>query len=62
MKNRNARNASRASSEHYSCLFFSGKTITEKAIINSIQDNGFTVMVEKYGFEGFVEFGEIDKK
>ena len=60
MRNRNARNASRASSEFFSYLFFRNKTLTEEGIISSIQNNGFTVVVAKYGFEGFIEFDEKD--
>lgn len=60
MRNRNARNASRASSEFFSYLFFRNKTLIEDGIISSIQNNGFTVVIAKYGFEGFIEFDERD--
>ena len=59
-RNRNARNASRASSEFFSYLFFKNKTIVETAIISGIQSNGFTLIVSKYGFEGFLEFEDRD--
>lgn len=36
MKNRNARNASRASSEFFSYLFFKDKEIQEDAIISGV--------------------------
>lgn len=36
IKNRNARNASRASSEFYSYLFFKNKDLKESAIVASI--------------------------
>lgn len=60
IKNRNARNASRASSELFSYLFFRDKDLREFAMVSSVQDNGFTLIVPKYGFEGFVEFSEED--
>lgn len=59
-RNRNARNASRASSEFFSYLFFKGRTIVETAIVSGIQNNGFTLIVSKYGFEGFLEFEDRD--
>jgi exosome complex exonuclease DIS3/RRP44 len=60
MRNRNARNASRASSEFFSYLFFKDKVFEEDGIISSIQSNGFTVVISKYGFEGLIEFDDHD--
>ena len=60
MRNRNARNASRASSEFFSYLFFKDKVFEEQGIISGIQSNGFTVVISKYGFEGMIEFDEQD--
>ena len=60
MRNRNARNASRASSEFFSYLFFKDKVFEEKGIISSLQNNGFSITIVKYGFEAFVEFSEND--
>lgn len=60
-KNRNARNASRASSDYYTYLFFKDKLIKEKGIIFGLNESGFQVLVFKYGFEGFLEFAEGDR-
>ena len=60
MRNRNARNASRASSEFFSFLFFKNKSLVEDGIVSGIQSNGFTVVIAKYGFEGFIDFDEKD--
>jgi len=40
MRHRNARFASRASSDYFSYLFFKDKTLEEEGIITSIQSNG----------------------
>lgn len=60
MRNRNARNASRASSEFFSHLFFKDKTFEEEAIISSLQNNGFFVTIVRYGFDAFVDYTEED--
>lgn len=59
-RNRNARNASRASSDFFSYLFFKDKVITQKGMISSIQNHGFTVLVEKFGLEALIEFSNQD--
>lgn len=59
-RHRNARFASRASSDYYSFLFFKDKTLEESAIVSGIELNGITVMLPKYGFEGFAEFSDED--
>lgn len=56
MRHRNARFASRASSDYFSYLFFKDKTLEEEGIITSIQSNGVNLQVPKYGFEGFQYF------
>ena len=58
MRNRNARNASRASSEFFSYLFFKDKIFEEQGIVSCLQNNGFSVTIVKYGFEAFVDYGE----
>ena len=59
-RHRNARFASRASSDYYSFLFFKDKELSESAIISGIELNGISVMLPKYGFEGFTEFSDED--
>eukprot|EP00330_Aristerostoma_sp_ATCC50986_P011623 CAMPEP_0114602104 /NCGR_PEP_ID=MMETSP0125-20121206/24729_1 /TAXON_ID=485358 ORGANISM="Aristerostoma sp., Strain ATCC 50986" /NCGR_SAMPLE_ID=MMETSP0125 /ASSEMBLY_ACC=CAM_ASM_000245 /LENGTH=127 /DNA_ID=CAMNT_0001812011 /DNA_START=298 /DNA_END=681 /DNA_ORIENTATION=+ len=54
MRNRNARNAGRASSDYHTYLFFRGKNIEEPASITTISHNGFSVLIPRYGFEGFI--------
>jgi exosome complex exonuclease DIS3/RRP44 len=56
MRHRNARFASRASSDYFSYLFFKDKNIKEEGLITNIQSNGVTVLIPKYGFEGFLGF------
>ena len=60
IRNRNARNASRASSDFFSYLFFKDKVIIEKGMISSIQNQGFTILVDKYGLEALIEFSDED--
>ena len=61
-RHRNARFASRASSDYYSFLFFKDKELSESAIICAIELNGISVMLPKYGFEGFAEFSDEDRE
>ena len=61
MRHRNARFASRASSDYFSFLFFKDKELLESAIISGIELNGISVMLPKYGFEGFASFSEEDE-
>ena len=56
MRNRNARNASRASSDFFSYLFFKDKEFEKKGIISGVQSTGFTVLIPEFGLEGFIEF------
>lgn len=60
MRNRNARNASRASSEFFSYMFFKDKVLEEEGIVSALQTNGFAVTIVKYGFEAFIEYSEND--
>ena len=62
MRNRMARFASRASSDYHTYLFFKGKSLIEDAMITNIAANGFSVILPRYGLEGFIEFGEEDRK
>lgn len=61
-RHRNARFASRASSDYYSFLFFKDKELSESAIISAIELNGISVMIPKYGFEGFAEYSDEDRE
>lgn len=56
MRHRNARFASRASSDYFSYLFFKEKKCIEEGIISSIQTNGVNILVPSYGFEGFLTY------
>jgi exosome complex exonuclease DIS3/RRP44 len=56
MRNRNARNASRASSDFFSYLFFKDKEFEKKGIISGMQSTGFSVLIPEFGLEGFIEF------
>jgi len=62
MRHRNARNASRASSDYYTYRFFKDRNVEDDAVINSIQNNGVSVIMPAYGLEGFVYFDEEDEK
>lgn len=62
MRHRMARFASRASSDYHTYLFFKDKKLTEKAIITAIAQEGFTVMLPKYGLESTIKFGPEDRK
>lgn len=62
MRNRNARNASRASSDFFSYLFFKDKVIKKNGMISGIQSTGFSVLIPEFGLEGFLEFDEEDLK
>jgi exosome complex exonuclease DIS3/RRP44 len=60
-RHRNARFASRASSDYYTFMFFKDKELTESALISGIELNGISVLIPKYGFEGFAEFTPEDE-
>jgi len=62
MRNRMARFASRASSDYHTYLFFKGKSLVEDAMITNIIANGFSVILPRYGLEGFIEFEKEDKE
>ena len=49
-----AQQASRASVELYTHLFFKGKVLTEEAYVIRVLVNGLVVLVPKYGVEGVV--------
>jgi len=44
-----ARFASRASSDYHTYLFFKDRKLEERAIITAIGQEGYTVMLPKYG-------------
>jgi len=62
MRHRNARFASRASSDYFSYLFFKKKKeeknedVKKEGVITNIQSNGVTILIPEYGFEGFLNF------
>jgi exosome complex exonuclease DIS3/RRP44 len=62
MRNRNARNASRASSDFFSYLFFKDKEFEKKGIISGVQSTGFSVLIPEFGLEGFIEFASVAEK
>ncbi len=49
-----AQQASRASVELYTHLFFKNKTLKEEAYVIRVLKNGIVVLVPKYGVEGIV--------
>lgn len=57
-----ARFASRASSDYHTYLFFKGKSLVEDAMITNIAANGFSVILPRYGLEGFINFSNEDKE
>jgi len=60
-RNRMAQRASRSSIELYTVLFFKDKQIEEEARVIRIMDNGFVVLVPRYGVEGIVTTAEPGK-
>lgn len=53
-RHRMAELAGRDSSRLYTYIFFRGKTMTEPAYIMNIAENGFSILVPRYGIEGKV--------
>lgn len=53
-RNRQAQQAARSSVELYTNIFFRGKTLVEPCYIIRILKNGFSVLIPRYGVEGFV--------
>lgn len=53
-RHRMAQHASRSSVELYTNLFFRGKVVQESGYVTRVLKNGFSVLVPKYGLEGFV--------
>ena len=53
-RHRMAQEASRSSVGLYTNLFFRGKTIQEDGYVTRVLKNGFSVLVPRYGIEGFV--------
>jgi len=51
-RTRMAQYAERGSAELHTLLFFKGKKVIEDAYITRVKENGFVVLVPKYGFEG----------
>ena len=66
MRHRNARMASRASSDYHTYLFFKNRALQgqneEEGIVTGILGKGFSVILPKYGLEGFIEFSSEDVK
>ncbi|EGR33437.1 rnb family protein, putative [Ichthyophthirius multifiliis] len=60
MRNRNARFASRASSDYNTYLFFKDKQVEEIGMVSSINQKGFIVIIPRYGLEGQIQFNEQD--
>ena len=64
MRHRNARFASRASSDYHTYLFFKNRALEgkdeEEGIITVILGKGFSVILPKYGLEGFIQFSPED--
>lgn len=61
MRHRNARFASRASSDYFAFLFFKDRELRESSVVSGIERNGVSVMIPKYGFEGFIEYSEEEE-
>lgn len=57
-RNRNARFASRASSDYHTYLLFKEKEVEADGIITSISKVGYNVLLPRYGFEGMIYFNE----
>lgn len=62
MRNRMARFASRASSDYHTYLFFKGKKMIEDAMITNIRNDGFSVIMPRYGLEGFIPLEERERE
>ena len=61
MRHRMARFASRASSDYHTYLFFKDRKLKEQAIVTTIGQEGFTVMLPKYGLESTIKFSPEDR-
>ncbi|KAJ1980776.1 exosome catalytic subunit dis3 [Dimargaris cristalligena] len=57
-RNRMAQQAARSSVELYTHLFFRNKEVYEPGYVTRVLQNGFSVLVPKYGIEGFVYAAE----
>ncbi|KAI8821472.1 uncharacterized protein EV422DRAFT_43764 [Fimicolochytrium jonesii] len=53
-RHRQAQQASRSSVELFTNLFFKDKTVREEAYVIRVMKNGFSVLIPKYGIEGYV--------
>lgn len=53
-RHRMAQQAGRSSVELYTNIFFRGKIVDEVGYVTRVLKNGFSVLVPKYGIEGFV--------
>lgn len=61
LRNRKARNASRASSDYHIYQFFKSKEgVNEKGMITSINENFLKIMLIKYGLECSLNLSEED--
>ncbi|KRX06611.1 Nucleic acid-binding, OB-fold [Pseudocohnilembus persalinus] len=63
LRNRNARFASRASSDYNTFLFFKDKGDVEaKGIVTSITKQGVIILIEQFGFEGQMKYAQQDQE
>ncbi|KAI8908112.1 hypothetical protein DFJ77DRAFT_503502 [Powellomyces hirtus] len=53
-RHRQAQQASRSSVELFTNLFFKDKTLQEEAYVIRVMKNGFSVLIPKFGIEGYV--------
>ncbi|KAJ3297254.1 exosome catalytic subunit dis3 [Borealophlyctis nickersoniae] len=53
-RHRQAQQASRSSVELHTNVFFRDKNVTEEAYVIRVMKNGFSVLIPKYGIEGYV--------
>ncbi|KAJ3012471.1 exosome catalytic subunit dis3 [Thoreauomyces humboldtii] len=53
-RHRQAQQASRSSVELFTNLFFKGKIVSEEAYVIRVMKNGFSVLIPKFGIEGYV--------
>jgi exosome complex exonuclease DIS3/RRP44 len=58
-KNRMAELASRESTRLFTHIFLKDRTITEQAYVTGVKQNGFSVIVPRYGIEGKVYIGSV---
>lgn len=62
MRHRNARFASRASSDYNIYLFFKGDKVEAEGYLTAITDTCLVILLAKYGIEGLLEFDAAEKE